>query len=418
MNGRHVAIVGGGIVGLCCAYSLLERGHRVTLLERGSADHDCCSLGNAGYISPSHFVPLAAPGIVGQALKWMGNPESPFYLRASPDPRLLRWLWLFWRASSPRRARAAGPLFRDLTLASRDLFIELAAETKDEFRLVREGCLLLFQKRSALEEESEIAARSRELGMPARVLDPDDVHELEPTMTLRVAGGVIYELDAHVIPERFHATLTRLVRERGGTFLWNTEVRGWSWSRRTVQAAKTTQGEIGADEFVVAAGSASSALVRPLGLGLPLQPGKGYSMTIDRPRELPRRPLLLQEVRVAITPMAGRLRFGGTMELGARGLQIHPPRIRGIIRSAIRYLTAFRAEDFLETRPWCGLRPCSPDGLPYVGRVSRWENLSVASGHAMMGLSLAPITGRLVAEVISNQKPSIPLRALNPERYG
>ncbi len=417
MSGKHVAIVGGGVIGLASAFYLLERGHRVTVIERGPADHDCCSIGNSGYISPSHFVPLAAPGLVGQAIRWMSDPESPFYVPPRLDAELLSWGWRFWRASTPKRAHGAGPLLRDLNLASRALFLELAALTQNEFELVEQGLLTLFRSKRGLEEEIRHAERARALGMPAEVVDARGAAHLEPDLTMDVIGGVYYPMDAHLTPQRFHATLSRLVRERGGAFVWNSELLGWGTRNGTVHAAQTAQGEIPADEFVVAAGSWSPQLLRLIGVRLPLQPGKGYSMTLTEPRERPRRAVLLQEARVAITPMGSTLRVGGTLELGTYDGEISPPRVRGILRSFTRHLPAFRVEDFSACRPWSGLRPCSPDGLPYVGRTARFRNLSVATGHAMMGLSMGPITGKLVAEVISGERPSIDIAPLRPDRY-
>lgn len=418
ISARHVAVVGGGVIGLCCAHYLLERGCRVTLVERGGPDHDCCSLGNAGFISPSHFVPLAAPGMVGKALRWMWNPESPFYVRPRLDPGLIGWGWRFWRASNGTRALRAEPLLRDLTLASRALFVELAERTGNEFGLSREGLLLLFRTESGLEEESRVVARSRELGMPAELIDARGVAALEPGVTFDVLAGVHYPLDAHLVPQHFVATLTRLLEERAAAFVWNAEVRDWRQEGRTIKAAVTTQGEIEADEFVVAAGSWSQRLARMLGLGLPLQPGKGYSLTHNDPRERPRRSLILHEARVAITPMGSALRVGGTMELAGIDLAINPHRVRGILKSLARYLPAYSPADFASLTPWCGLRPVSPDGLPYVGRAGHLENLIVATGHAMMGLSLAPITGKLVAGIVSGETLPIDIAALRPDRYG
>ena len=218
MGGTRVAVIGGGVIGLCCAHYLLERGHGVTVLERDPEGHDCCSLGNAGYISPSHFVPLAAPGIVGQAIRWMGDPESPFYAPLRMDPEFLAWGWRFWRASNANRARRAEPLLRDMNLASRALFVALSERTQNEFELEQGGLLALFQTEHGLAEEARHAARARELGMPAEVLDARAAKALEPGLTLDVIGGVHYPLDAHVTPQKFHAALTRLVRERGGEF--------------------------------------------------------------------------------------------------------------------------------------------------------------------------------------------------------
>lgn len=414
---RHVVVIGGGVVGLSCALPLLERGHRVTLVERGGPDHDCCSLGNAGFISPSHIVPLSAPGIVARALRWMGNPESPFYIRPRVDPSLLAWGIRFWRASRPARARRAEPVLAALALRSRELFVSLAQRTQDEFSLTREGLLILFRDGRSLADEAAVAERARGLGMPAAVLDGKGLAALEPDLTLDAIGGVHYPLDAHLIPDRFHATLTRLVTERGAAFLWNAELNGFRTEGRSVRAARTTAGEIAGDEFVLATGAWTPLLLRPLGVRLPLQPGKGYSLTLDAPRELPRRSLILAEARVAITPMGRTLRVGGTMEMTGYDLGISPPRIRGILGSLRRYLPAYRPEDFASVRPWAGLRPCSPDGLPYVGRFGKFENLSVAAGHAMMGLSLAPVTGELVAQLLDGERPSIDPGPLHPDRY-
>jgi D-amino-acid dehydrogenase len=414
---KNVVIVGGGVSGLASAYYALAKGHAVTLLESGSPDHDCCSLGNAGFISPSHFIPLAAPGVIGKALRWLGDPESPFYVRLRPDPEFIAWALRFWLAASPARAHRAGPLLRDLNLASRALFEELAAATANEFQLTREGLLLLFQSRRALEEEARHAARAEALGMPAAVLDAEGVGALEPSLSVDVTGGVHYPLDAHVTPFRFCAALTRLVGERGGSIVWNAAVTGWRASGRRVSAARTEGREFPADEFVVAAGAWSAALLRKLNVRLSMEPGKGYSLTLASPPELPRRSLLLQEARVAVTPMGSALRVGGTMELGSRSAGINPPRVRGILRSLARYLPAFKPRVFEGVAPWSGLRPCTPDGLPYLGRTARWENVVVATGHAMLGLSMGPVTGKLVAELISGETPAIDLALLRPDRY-
>jgi len=415
---RHVVVCGAGVIGLSSAYYLLERGHRVTIVERGGPDHDCCSLGNAGFISPSHFLPLAAPGIVRKALGWMGDPESPFYVHPRLDPGLLSWGIHFWRASSPARARRAGPLLRDLNLASRSLFEALAERTQNAFGLRREGLLLLLRTERGLEEERALAARSRELGMPAEVLDRGQVQSLEPQVTLDVLGGILYPLDAHLVPSKLVASLTRVVQAGGATLVWETEVLGLRRRGDSVAAAVTSRGEVGGDEFVLAAGSWTPRLGRALGVRLPMQPGKGYSLTLSTPVQIPTRSIILQEARVAITPMGEDLRVAGTMEMAGYDLSINPPRIRGMTRSLSRYLPAFRPEMFAECKPWCGLRPCTPDGLPYLGRLRRATNVVVASGHAMMGVSLGPVTGKLVSEIVSGEPTSIDVQALRPERYG
>ncbi len=276
---------------------------------------------------------------------------------------------------------------------------------------------MLFRTPRALEQEAVHAARARGLGMPAEVLDAKQLAAREPGVTFDVIGGIHYPLDAHMTPQRFVAALTRIVVERGASIAWNEEALDWRVEGRRIRAAVTPRGEVGGDEFVVAAGAWSSRLASRLGLRLPLEPGKGYSLTLETPRQLPRGALLLEEARVAVTPMGGALRVGGTMELGGFDERFQAPRLRGIVRSLARYLPAFRPEDFETVRPWSGFRPLSPDGLPYVGRTGRCENLSVATGHAMMGLSMGPITGKLIAEVITGETPSVALEALSPDRY-
>ncbi|HEU4723914.1 MAG TPA: FAD-dependent oxidoreductase [Candidatus Eisenbacteria bacterium] len=417
MTPRHVIVVGSGVVGLSCAQALQERGCRVTVVERGGSDRDSCSLGNAGYVSPSHVYPLASPGIVQKALGWLGDPESPFYVHPRLDPHFLSWAWRFWRAATPERARAAGPTILELTMRSRELFVRMAERSGNEFALVTEGSLNLVRTERGLEEEARVAARARELGQPAHVLDAKGVAALEPDLTLDIVGGVYYPLDAHVTPQLFVKTLERWVAEAGARFVWNAELTGWRTERGRVRAARTALGELEADAFVIAAGSWSGLLARGLGVRLPMEPGKGYSMTMTRPRERIRRSVLLHEARVALTPMGTTLRVGGTMELTGHDLSISPPRLRGIQKSLRQYLPAFGDADFAGVTPWCGLRPCTPDGLPYVGRTSRYENLGVAAGHAMMGLSMAPATGRLLAQLLLDEPPDFDPALLRPDRY-
>ena len=413
---RRVVVIGGGVIGLASALSLLERGHRVLVLERGTKGHDCCSLGNSGYVSPSHFVPLAAPGVVASALKWMGDARSPLYVTPRLDPEWIVWAWRFWRAANRRRVESAGPRLRDLLVESRALFEKIAVLSRDDFEFRPEGLLTLFETEAAWDEERRHAETARAYGMPAEALDPAGIAALEPGMTLRAVGGVLYPLDAHLTPHRFHAALERLVSERGGEFAWGAEAAGWRSEGRSVRAVRTAFGEIAADEFVVASGAWTARLLRPLGLRLSLMPGKGYSLTLPEPPERPRRSILLQEARVAVTPMGGSLRVGGTMEIGAFGADINPPRIEGILRSFTRAFRAFTPADFAGIQPWSGLRPLSHDGLPYIGRFARYDNLAVATGHAMLGVSLAPITGQLIAQLLSGEPTSIDLSPFRPDR--
>ena len=414
---KRVVIVGAGIIGLCCARALAARGHRVTVVERLPEDRDGCSFGNAGMIVPSHFNPLAAPGMTSLALKWMFDAKSPFYIRPRLSLDLLTWGLRFMRAANANHVARSAPVLRDLSLASRALYEQLADETKNEIGLVRRGLLMLCKTQHALDDEAGVATRARKLGVAAEVVSAARAAELDPDVRMTMAGGVYFPLDCHLTPQRLMPTLLRLARGAGVEFAWSTEITGWRREGRRLAAAVTPHGEIEADEFVLAGGSWSPTAVRPLGLTLPMQAGKGYSVTLPRPRQLPRLCSIFQEARVAVTPMGDTLRVGGTMELSGLDESIQRERVTGITESVPRYFPDFTAEDFRDLPVWRGLRPCAPDGMPYLGRFGRYDNLTAATGHAMMGLSLAPITGQLVAEIISGEKPSVAIDRLNPDRF-
>ncbi|HAM73772.1 MAG TPA: FAD-dependent oxidoreductase [Verrucomicrobiales bacterium] len=414
---KHVLIVGGGVIGLCTAHYALERGHRVTLLERGPATHDSCSLGNAGMVVPSHFVPLAAPGAVALGLKWMWNPASPFYIKPRLDWDLLAWGWKFFRSANAAHVARSAPLIRDLSLASRALFADLAARHGDGFGFTPRGLLMFCKTPHALEEEARAAEQARSLGIPAEVLSAEAVAKLDPGVRYDIAGAVYFPKDCHLDPGRFIGAMTRSLVERGADLRFDSEVTDWSTSGDRVTGVETASGRVTADEYVVAGGSWSPGVARGLAARLPMQAGKGYSLTLKTPRQLPALCSIFTEARVAITPIGGALRFGGTMEIAGMDESINPVRVRGIIQAVPRYFPEFRPEDFEGVPVWRGLRPCSPDGLPYVGRLPRWRNASVATGHAMMGLSLGPITGRLMSEILSGDPPSMDLRLLDPSRF-
>jgi len=414
---KRIAIVGGGVVGLSSAYYAARKGHDVTIIERGNPDHDSCSLGNAGMIVPSHFVPLAAPGMISLGLRMMFNRESPFTVRPRLSRDLIRWGWQFWRSCTKSHVSRSAPVLRDLNLKSRRNFLELAETIGQDFGLTTRGLMMLCKTEHMLFEESKTAEYARELGIPAEVLTPDAASKLNPGLQLDIAGAVYFPEDAHLTPEWFIPRLTKAIDQMGVKFEWSTDVLGWRTQNRRVEAMLTSQGEVVADEYVIAAGSWSNSLTSGLKLRLSMQAGKGYSVTMPRPQQKPAMGCILTEARVAITPMGTGLRVGGTMEVTGLDTSINHRRVQGIFKSVPQYFPAFKVEDFQTLPIWCGLRPCSPDGLPYIGRAANYDNFSVATGHAMMGLSLGPITGQLMAEVLSDESPSLDLNPLRPDRY-
>jgi len=414
---KSIVVIGGGIIGLCTAYYAMQRGHRVTIVEGGAAGHDSCALGSAGMIVPSHFVPLAAPGMVAMGLRMMWNSESPFYIRPRFSADLIGWAWKFYGAANAAHVARSAPLLRDLSFASRRCFEQLSELPGQDFGLVKRGLLLLCRSEHTLEDESRGALQANQLGIPAEVLTPTQTAQLEPAIQMNIAGSVYFPQDCHLTPQKLVASLTRALEKVGADFSWSTEVNGWALNGSHIQSVKTSSGEISADEYVLAVGSWSPQLVRELHIRLPVQAGKGYSITLPHPKRLPTICSILTEARVAVTPMGSSLRFGGTMELAGLDQSINPARVRGLIKSVEKYFPEFGPEEFRGLPVWSGLRPCSPDGLPYLGRFARYANLSVATGHGMMGLSLGPITGQLMAAILSDEKPSIDLRLLDPNRY-
>jgi D-amino-acid dehydrogenase len=367
-------------------------------------------------IVPSHFTPLAAPGMVAYGFRQMWNRESPFYVKPRLSLDLMGWGLKFMGAARAARAERAAPVLRDLHLLSRKGFEDWEARFNG-IGLTKKGLLMLCKTPHGLEEESQAAEKAQELGLPAEVLTADAVAKKEPDLRLDVSGGVYYPMDAHLDPGLLMNALKRETAHSGVELSWKTTVEGFRVEGNRVVAIRTSRGEMNADEYVLCAGVWSSTLANDLGIGMPMEAGKGYSLTLKAPSHLPEHCAILVEGRVAVTPIGKALRFGGTLELSGVDLSLNAARVRGIIRSVSQYLPEFRPEDFAETVPWCGLRPCSPDGLPYIGRFKSFQNLTAATGHAMMGVSLGPVTGRLVAEVLSGEDPSIDLALLRPDRY-
>ena len=412
---NDLLIIGGGVIGLSTALACARRGWQVRVLDRGPRLAEGCSFGNAGMIVPSHFIPLAAPGMVALGLKWMWNPESPFYIKPRLDLELALWAWKFLRAATPAHVARSAPLIRDLSFASRALFEELA-KTLD-FGLVQRGLLMLCKTQHTLDEEAGTAAHAQRLGVPAEVLDARATAALDPGVTMEVAGSIYFPKDCHLSPNRFMTALRAELEKLGVEFHDATEVHGWKTEGHRVVAVQTSRGEMAASQFALCGGSWSPGCARGLRLSLPMQAGKGYSLTLRAPRQLPQLCAIFTEARVAVTPMDGALRFGGTMEIAGLNERIDPRRVAGIVKAVPRYYPEFSTDDFQDIQPWSGLRPCSPDGMPYLGRFGAYDNLSTATGHAMMGLSLGPITGQLLAEVLSGEKPSHDLTLLDPDRF-
>jgi len=412
----NVVVIGGGAIGLCAGYYLSRLGATVTILDKGEMGHGS-SLHNAGYVSPSHFVPLAAPGVFSQGLKWMFNPTSPLYIKPRLDLSFLSWAWRFARACDERVVIPAMPLLLDLLLDSSKLFDELARMAGMQFDLTRQGIVMLYateRGRRGCEHENDLAAK---YGLEAHLLDQRQLQELDPAIEFRARGGLHVPADAHLVPAKLVKDLADYLKNSGATLVRDCEVKKIHASDRQIVSVETNRGKFAADEFVLAGGAWSPKLVRPLGLTMHLEAGKGYSITFSNPPVKPTRPYILTERRVAVTPFSDSLRFAGTMELAGINAEINQPRVEAILDAIPSYFKNIDRPSSSSGEVWGGMRPVTPDGLPYVGRFRQYPNLIAATGHAMLGISLATVTGKLVAELVAGQKPSHDLTLLNPNRY-
>jgi D-amino-acid dehydrogenase len=414
---RHVdvVIIGAGIVGVCTAYYLLERGRKVAILDRG----DICSgssYGNAGAISPSHAIPLASPGAVKSALKWMFKPESPFYLRPRLDRELLAWFWRFWRSCDAGRVREVLPFLRDFERESLKLYASLVAKEKLDCDFRQKGALYLFDSAAGFAHGAKDAQLLLENGIELEILDGPAVQEFEPAARPNACGGIHFKEDAHLDPARFVRSLAEVVRAKGGEIYSHTETVQMQKVGHDVRSIRTTQGVFQPEQIVLAAGAHSSLIVRELGIRLPIEAAKGYSVMVKRRQACPRLPTLLKEARVYVTPYGDRIRFAGTFELVGVNMAIDRRRLDAVATAVNRYLTGF--EDLEELEVWRGLRPMTPDAMPILGRSATVDNLWYATGHGMVGVGLGAISGRVVADLVVGCKPTFDLRFVEPKRFG
>ncbi len=411
---KTILIVGGGVIGVCSAYYLARGGFDVIILEK---DQICagCSYGNAGLVVPGHSIPLAQPGVIGKGLRWLFNPDSPFYIKFPPSLDLLSWLLRFRGSSNMRQVRRSMAVLRDLSYASLALFKELAAMDGFDFGFQQKGVLSVYLTDKGFEEGAREAQLLREAGISAKVLDASAALAIEPNLAPGIVGGIYFSDDAHLVPHTFVKGLAGVAEQMGVKIYPSTEVIGFKTGGRKITIVETTRGNFAPAEVVLAAGSWSPLLAESLGLKLAVQPAKGYSVTYKLPDRAPRLPLMLAEARVAVTPMADKLRLAGTLELAGFDFSINRRRVDAIVGSAGKYLALKDEPSSVEI--WRGLRPCTPDGLPIICRPGGLDNLILATGHGTLGVSLGPITGILVSQLAARQHPVLDLNPLRLERF-
>ena len=407
MTAPDVVVVGGGVVGVCAAYELARAGASVTLLERGAGWGGECSWGNAGLLVPSHARPIAAPENLRSGLRWMVRRDSPFGMR--PQPAMVPWLLRYARASTPARAAAGEDLQRELSVEGLRRFDELAAEGIDGgYR--RSGCLTVHATSAHHAEEEATSATGRALG--ARVLSPGEARALEPALTGEIKAAVLFPDEAQCDPIRLVADVAAAAERAGAELRTGVEAGGVEQHAGGVRVT-TREGAIRAGHAVVAAGVWSGSLAASLGGGLPLVAGKGYAVDYEAGVSPLRIPLYLHDARVVANPMGARLRLTGGLVLG-RAEQRGDPRRVGAIRDVAAAALGVTAAPRLT---WSGLRPCTPDGLPVVGPHPGADRVILATGHGMLGVTLGPLTGRLVAGLVAGTAGHPALPALAAGRF-
>lgn len=409
-----ILIIGGGVIGVCAAYYLLEQGRSVRLIEKGSICSGS-SYGNAGLVSSTHAIPLAAPGALSQGLRWMLDADGPFYIKPRLDLELIRWLWRFRGNCRTGPMRRTIPVLLALWKAGGHLHDELNRRHEMDFGYGHKGRLFLFKSQEGLDKEREYARLLEEFSVDSQILNSDDVHHMEPHIQPGIVGGAYYPSYGHLIPDRFVRGLGRIAEDRGALVQTDTEVLALETSGRRISKVITTRGDFQPDEIVLAAGAWSSSLAGDLGIRLPTQAAKGYSITVKAPSTSPSRALSLNEPKVAVTPMGDMLRFTSTLELAGLDFRINRRRVEFTRRAVGDYLPGMDDLDLIEI--WRGLRPTTPDTLPLIGRSKAYDNLIVATGHGMLGVAHGPITGQLVGQIATGATPAIDLTPFRVERF-
>ena len=411
---KKVIVIGGGVIGLCTAYYLHKEGHQVIVIDKSDFSSGA-SYVNAGYITPSHIIPLAAPGIINKGLKWMFNSASPFYVKPRFDIDFFKWSLAFRKSATQKKVQKAMPIIKDINILSRELYADMHKSNDFQFDYDHKGLLMLYKTDKAGEEEWAVGQEAIKLGLKVENLTFTELNKIDEKAQFNCKGGVYFHSDGHMTPNNFMLELKVYLESNGVEIVANEEVIDVDLNEDKINIITTRNKAYKADEFVLATGAWSQNFAKKLDINIPIQAGKGYSINVSRETNISI-PAILCEAKVAVTPMHGFTRFAGTMELGGINQKINPTRVNAIAKAAENYYDIdVNASE--KSKAKCGLRPCSPDGLPFIGKSKKCKNLTFATGHAMMGWSLGPATGKLISEIISENKTSLNLSSFSVDRF-
>lgn len=412
---ERVVVVGGGIIGLSCAYYLERDGFDVTVIDQNQIAA-ACSHGNCGYICPSHVLPLTVPGAVKMALKSLFIPNAPFRVKPSLDPDLLSWMWQFAKRCNHDSMIAAGHHLKAILDFSMQAYRDLIEKEQLNCEWRDDGLMYAFGSEKSLDAFArEDALLQSEFGVGARRFDGKDVCAWEPSLRDDLAGAFLYEGDATVRPDALNKSLRDLLVSRGVQLEEQCAFSGLKKRGAKVVALETSGGILEADHVVLAVGAWSAKWERTFQCALPVQPGKGYSVTMQAPAGSPVKSMLFPEKRVGVTPMDGYLRFGSMMEFSGYDSSIPKTRLQMLRDGVNPYLVRPIEQAVEET--WYGWRPMTYDSLPIIGRTPKLSNVVLATGHNMLGLSMGAGTGLLVAGIIRKEDPLIDLNPFDPARF-
>jgi D-amino-acid dehydrogenase len=419
---QPVVVVGGGIIGLCTAFALHRRGVAVMVLDAGPAERAASHV-NAGWIVPTLAEPVPSPGLIATSLRWMLRSDSPLYIRPRLDPTFLRWTLRFWRHCNARDFRAGTEAIAAFGARSLTLY-DAMREAGVRYEEHRDGLLFAYRGTEVLEHDYAALEPVRRFGFEiSPIMTGDEVRALEPSLSEMVGGGYWLPQERSVRPDTLVRGLLDYLQEHGVEVRQATPVSGIESAGGRATAVIAGGERIAAETVVVAAGAWTPRLLKPLRVRVPIEAGKGYSIDLTPAPALPHpvtRPLYLHETRVAITPLDGMIRLAGTMEFSGLNHDVRQARVAAIARSA-RWAIRGWPEETPRSGPgvriWNGPRPMTPDGLPVIGRLKGYRNLIVASGHAMLGVTLAPATGEAVAELVTAGRAPEAIAPFDPARF-
>jgi D-amino-acid dehydrogenase len=412
--GERAVVVGGGAIGVACAHQLAEAGFDVTILERGEIAGGC-SYANAGLIVPGYSQALPAPGVIREGFRHLLRRDGPFTIRPRADPALARWLLRFRRSCTPERYRRATAALTELSRLSLEMFEALDDNGEVDFGYRRGALLNVYMSDGWRERARASCDQLHDLSGGGRLLEQDELLELEPALSPNVRGALLIEDqgsgDCFAYVRSLSDGLARRgVRIRTGTPTERVMVRGGRAAGVVIASGE----EVPADLVVLAAGAWTPSLAAPLGLQLPIQAATGYSCTIPAWDGAPSSPILLDESHVVVLPLGDRVRFAGTLELAGFRTAPDARRYQAVVRAG---RAAMRSSPPERGEAWFGFRPLMPDDLPAIGWVPGADGVIVAAGHGTLGFTQSPATGKLVAELASGTPPSVPLEPFRPDRF-